>query len=83
MDTLRAALLGRIVKFFTKCLHDKKGLANISGDVSSVAYIDRPFDFRKLMAKPFASNEFHASFAAVGRRMCRRAGYLFHVRRFS
>jgi len=44
-----------IVKFFTKFLHGKKGLANIVA-VDRAANFWRPFDFEKLMAKTFAND---------------------------
>jgi hypothetical protein len=47
--------LVEIVKFFTKFLHGKKGLAKIIA-VSGAADFWRPFDFEKLMAKTFAND---------------------------
>jgi hypothetical protein len=44
-----------IVKFFTKFLHGKKGLAKIIA-VNGAAKFWRPFDFEKLMAKTFAND---------------------------
>lgn len=44
-----------IVKFFTKFLHGKKGLANIVA-VNRATDSRRPFDFEKLMAKTFAND---------------------------
>jgi uncharacterized Fe-S cluster-containing protein len=47
--------LAEIVKFFTKFLHGKKGLAKIIA-VNGAADFWRPFDFEKLMAKTFAND---------------------------
>ena len=65
-------MVREIVKFFTKFLHAKKGLVNITADVSSVANIKGSLVFAKLMAKTFASPGTAARFAAVKRWECWR-----------